>query len=134
MYQYLSAHLPGGNFPRSNHRGPVEARGKSLRCDRGRSFLPSKDRGPIEAMSFHFEIPDDVVESLHLPREEAERELRTDLALVLYARGALSSGKAAEMAGVSRWAFEDLLAQRKIERPFTEADWEHRSEEHTSEL
>jgi len=76
-------------------------------------------------MSFHLEIPDDVVESLHLPREEAERELRTDLALVLYARGALSTGKAAQMCQLSRWSFEDLLAQRKIERPFAEADWEH---------
>jgi predicted HTH domain antitoxin len=76
-------------------------------------------------MSFHLEIPDGVVESLHLPPEEAERELRTDLALVLYTRGALSAGKAAEMCKLSRWAFEDLLAQRKIERPFSEADWEH---------
>src|SRR4051812_42739501 len=125
MYEYLSAHLPGGNFPRSNHRGPFEARCKSRRYAVGRCLWLSMHRGPIEAMSFHLKIPDDIVESLHLPREEAERELRTDLALVLYARGALSAGKAAEMCTLSRWAFEDLLAQRKIERPFSEEDWEH---------
>ena len=70
-------------------------------------------------MTLTFEIPDFVVDALNLPPEELREELRIDLIVALYARGALSIGKAAEMSQLSRWAFEDVLACRKVERPFT---------------
>jgi hypothetical protein len=44
---------------------------------------------------------------------------------VLDARGALSMGKAAEMARLSSWAFEDLLARRKIVRNYGDEDLQH---------
>lgn len=76
-------------------------------------------------MPFVLEIPDDVLDALRFPREEIDRELGTELAVALYARGALSMGKAVAMSRLSRWAFEDVLAERKVERPFTEAEVEH---------
>ena len=75
-------------------------------------------------MTLTIEIPDEAVEALRMPASEVEAELKKELALVLYARGALSAGKAVELAGVNRAAFERLLAERRIERPFTSAELE----------
>lgn len=41
-------------------------------------------------------------------------ELRLELALALYQRGKLSFGKARELAGVSAWAFQEVLGLRGI--------------------
>jgi predicted HTH domain antitoxin len=41
-------------------------------------------------------------------------ELRLELALALYQRGKLSFGKARELAGVSAWAFQEMLGLRGI--------------------
>ncbi len=67
-------------------------------------------------------IPEDVIRSLRLPTDEVEEELRRDLAIVLYARGALSVGKAAEFAGITRREFDDLLGRRRIRRQYGEDD------------
>jgi len=76
-------------------------------------------------MPFLLEVSDEMLDALRFPRDEVDRELRTELAVALYARGALSIGKAVEMSQLSRWAFEDVLARRKVERAFTEAELEH---------
>jgi len=67
-------------------------------------------------------IPDDVVSALRLPPDEMESELRMELALALYQRRVLPMAKAATLAQMSRWDFEELLCQRHIERPFSEDD------------
>jgi predicted HTH domain antitoxin len=76
-------------------------------------------------MPLLLEIPDEVLDSLRMPWEEIDAELRAELAAVLYARGALSMGKATEMARLSRWAFEELLAKRKIARNYSAEDLRH---------
>jgi predicted HTH domain antitoxin len=48
--------------------------------------------------------------------------LRLELALALYAQGALSLGKAAELAGMSRLPFGELVGERGIPRHYDEAD------------
>lgn len=68
------------------------------------------------------EIPEEVADALRLPSAEIEQELRKELALVLYQRGALSGGKARKLAGMTRRAFDDLLAERKVVRHYTEDD------------
>ena len=70
------------------------------------------------------EIPEDVQAALRFPPGEMERELRTELALALYQRQALSSGKARELAQTTRWEFEELLGQRQIPRQYSEEDLE----------
>ncbi len=73
-------------------------------------------------MPLTIEIPDSALESLQLPPEQLRRELQGDLAVVLYARGALPVGKAMELAGVTRREFEELLKARHVERPFDAAE------------
>ncbi|MCD6334734.1 MAG: UPF0175 family protein [Candidatus Latescibacteria bacterium] len=70
------------------------------------------------------EIPGEVMETVHLPSGEVERELYKELALALYQRGALSLGKAKALAQMTRWDFEELLGQRGITRHYTRADLE----------
>lgn len=67
-------------------------------------------------------IPDDVVSALRLPPEEMESALRKELALALYQRQVLPMAKAATLAQMSRWEFEELLCQRHVVRPFSEDD------------
>lgn len=67
-------------------------------------------------------IPSDVADALRYPPSEAERELRKELALALYARRALPFGKARQLAGLTRWEFEELLGARQIPRDYTEDD------------
>ena len=69
-------------------------------------------------------IPGDVVDALRLPPDEVDAELRKELALALYQRGVLSSGKACRLAEMTRWEFEELLGQRKIPRHYTEENLE----------
>ena len=57
-------------------------------------------------MSLH--IPDSVLQGLGIPEEEIAQRLRTELALALYAQGALSLGKAAELAEMNRMAFGEF--------------------------
>jgi len=56
------------------------------------------------------------------PTEEAEGEIRRELALALYRRGVLSLGKARVLAQLSRWQFEQLLGERRVPRHYTAAD------------
>ena len=71
-------------------------------------------------MTLHLDIPESVATSLRLPVSEIEPRLRTELAIALYAQDILSFGKAAELAGISRYHFADLVAERKIPRHYTE--------------
>lgn len=67
-------------------------------------------------MGVTLRIPDSVVQGLRLPEGEIAQRLRTELAIALYSQGALSLGKAAELAEMSRFLFGDLLGQRGIPR------------------
>jgi len=71
-------------------------------------------------MSIILRIPDSVAQSLRLPEGEAESRLRTELAVALYAQGILSFGKAAELAGISRFRFGELITSRAIPRHYGE--------------
>ncbi|MEG3055827.1 MAG: UPF0175 family protein [Methanoculleus sp.] len=44
------------------------------------------------------------------------------LAVALYQRGILSSGKAAALARMNRWEWEELLGARKIPRHYADED------------
>ena len=65
-------------------------------------------------------LPRDVLESARMSAEEAKQEL----ALSLYAQGRLSVGKARELAGMSLWAFRQLLALRGIPPHYDAPDLE----------
>jgi len=76
-------------------------------------------------MSVTLEIPDDFVQRLQTERDKAEARLHLELAVALYRAGKLPPGRAAEVAGISRWDFEEVLRQRQIPMPYTVTDLEH---------
>ncbi len=59
-------------------------------------------------------IPSEIRQMLNRTREELSRDLRLYSALLLFQQGKLSSGAAAEMAGVPRVLFLDLCAEYGI--------------------
>ena len=73
-------------------------------------------------MTLHFDIPESITSGLRLPEPEMEPRLRTELGVALYAQSILAFGKASELAGISRYAFAELLGQRQIPRHYTEQD------------
>jgi len=67
-------------------------------------------------------IPQEIVSALRLPPDSVESALYEELAIALYMRGVLSSGKAARLAGLKRWQWEELLVLRKAPRHYTDED------------
>jgi predicted HTH domain antitoxin len=89
-------------------------------------------------MGMRLDIPDSVLQGLRIPEGEIAERLRTELAIALYAQGALSLGKAAELAELDRMAFGQLVGQRGIARHYGEAELAQdisyaRSEEHLAD-
>jgi predicted HTH domain antitoxin len=65
-------------------------------------------------MSITLDLPNNIHEALHVTPAEAEPRLKLELAVALYAQKALSQGKAAELAGLNWFDFNDVLAARGI--------------------
>jgi predicted HTH domain antitoxin len=68
------------------------------------------------------EIPAHIRDALRLPPKEVESRLLRELAVGLYAKDLLSIGKAAELAGMDRWAFGELLGREGVPRHYSEED------------
>ncbi|NJL27310.1 MAG: UPF0175 family protein [Thermoanaerobaculia bacterium] len=64
--------------------------------------------------SVSVQFPTDVFSALRKSPIEVANEIRLAAALLWYARGLVSQGKAAEIAGLSRSAFIDALAETDI--------------------
>ena len=69
-------------------------------------------------MVFMVEIPDEALKVMLMAAGEIQSEVRREVVIALYARGVVSLGKAVELAGLSRADFEEILAVRRIERPY----------------
>ena len=70
-------------------------------------------------MAVTITIPDSIAGAIRIPEVRLEQSLREDLAMALYADGALSLGKASELAGLDRFEFGQLLAKHGIPRHYT---------------
>jgi len=68
--------------------------------------------------------------SIEIPREVLHaarmtpRDMKRELAIYLFQQGRLSFGKAREMAGMTVWAFQQLLASREIPVHYDLEDYE----------
>jgi predicted HTH domain antitoxin len=68
--------------------------------------------------ALRIEFSPDLRDALRVPPEEQEARLRRELAVRLYQKGLLSFGKARQLAGLSKWAFHELLAAEGIVRHY----------------
>lgn len=75
-------------------------------------------------MSIRIEIPDEYKTALRIPEPEMEKVLTRELAIALYAHWQLPSGMARKLAGLTKREFIQELADRKVERHYTETDLE----------
>jgi predicted HTH domain antitoxin len=66
------------------------------------------------------EIPREVVHAARMTTQD----LRRELAIHLYQQGRLSFGKAREMASMTVWSFQQLLASRNITVHYDVEDYE----------
>jgi predicted HTH domain antitoxin len=75
-------------------------------------------------MELALHIPDSVAQAIRLPEERMGQELLVELAIVLYARGLLSFGKARELAAMPKYEFGRLLGERGILRHYGQEELE----------
>lgn len=68
----------------------------------------------MDTMTVPIELPRDLLGLLDVPSEHLEPRLRELIALELFREGRVSSGKGAEMLGMSKLAFVRLLSQHEI--------------------
>jgi len=75
-------------------------------------------------MALILTIPDEILETIKLPKKQAEKELKKELAFLLYERELASMGVARRLAGIVKWEFIEGLAQRGITRHYDEKELE----------
>ena len=73
-------------------------------------------------MALTLNIPDEVLETIRLPKRQVERELTKEVAFALYERQLISMGTARKFADMSKWAFIEGLAERGIARHYDERE------------
>ena len=81
----------------------------------------------MQTLTVALELPRDLLEALDVSQAEIEPRLRQLIALELVREGRISSGKGAELLGISKLAFIQLLAQHQIDY-FTESPEELEAE------
>ncbi|HEV7672449.1 MAG TPA: UPF0175 family protein [Thermoanaerobaculia bacterium] len=59
-------------------------------------------------------LPEELLTALHKSTEQIARDVQIAAIVGWYAEGLVSQGKAAELAGLTRYDFLDELARRKV--------------------
>lgn len=75
-------------------------------------------------MALSLQIPDSIVQAIRLPEDRISQELLKELAVALYAQGALSFGKARELANMEKHEFGQLLGERDVPRHYGQEELE----------
>ncbi len=75
-------------------------------------------------MALVLTIPDEIAETIKLPKKNAEKELKKELAFSLYERELVSLGVARRLSGLSKWEFVDGLVERGILRHYDKKELE----------
>lgn len=74
----------------------------------------------MSALKFEVELPRDLLAALNIPESELGRRAKEWIVLELFQESEISAGKAAEILGLSKVGFLDLLDQRKL--PYLDVD------------
>jgi predicted HTH domain antitoxin len=64
------------------------------------------------------ELPEELVEAIKLPPEEVPLRLKRELAVRLYEKRLLGFGKARQLAGMTKWEFQQLLGDEGVLRSY----------------
>jgi predicted HTH domain antitoxin len=75
-------------------------------------------------MSVTITIPDTIAGAIRIPEAHLQERLCEELAVTLYADGALSFGQARELAGVGKFEFGQLLSKHGTPRHYTNEELE----------
>jgi predicted HTH domain antitoxin len=78
-------------------------------------------------MKVEIELPGDLLMALHIPESEIGRRAQEWVVLELFQEGEISSGKAAEILGLSKSSFLDLLNERHL--PYLDSEPEELARE-----
>jgi len=68
----------------------------------------------LATRNIKMQIPQDIFIALNIDENEFVFDIKLNYAIELYRLGKLTIGKASELAGIKRYSFECLLADRKI--------------------
>ena len=75
-------------------------------------------------MSLILTIPEEVLETIKLPRKKVEGELKKELAFLLYERELASMGVARRLSRMTKWEFIEGLTERGIQRHYGQKELE----------
>ena len=73
----------------------------------------------MSALKIQIELPRDLMAALNIPESDLGRRAKEWVILELFLEGEISAGKAAEILGMPKVGFLDLLDQRKL--PYLDA-------------
>lgn len=73
----------------------------------------------MNALKIEIDLPRDLLAALNIPESDLRRRAKEWVVLELFQEGEISAGKAAEILGISKARFIDLLDQRKL--PYLDA-------------
>lgn len=69
-------------------------------------------------MSLTITIPDALLETVKIPKRKIERELKIDLAFLMYEKEIIAMGTARRFSGMTKWEFLEGLSEKGIERHY----------------
>ncbi len=75
-----------------------------------------------DTTEFKLQLPSDILLTLNQSKQELERNIKQSLAISLYKQEKITIGKAAQLAGTSRYEFEILLADAGVPISLLSAD------------
>ncbi len=68
----------------------------------------------MNTQEIKIEFPADILLTLNETEDELKQNIKISLAIRLYLLGKLTIGKAAQISGLSRYEFENMLANQNI--------------------
>ncbi len=68
----------------------------------------------MSTLTVQLNLPQDLLEVLNVPEAQLETQILKLVALELFRQERISTGKGAELLGIKKWEFIQLLAQHNI--------------------
>jgi predicted HTH domain antitoxin len=71
----------------------------------------------MEMVNVKLQLPKNLIKAVEAPNLQLETALWQKIVLELYREETVSFGKAAELLGVTKWEFTDLLRNKNVPSP-----------------